>query len=122
MLQIRHSEERGQTDWGWLDSRHTFSFGDYHDPNRMGFRAFRVINSINNWLTRRIGVILLIGGLFTPLGSSLMAGTMAFATAELIERGEPLVNPAGHRLGSQFFLSGRQRCHLVVQAGPIYVR
>jgi redox-sensitive bicupin YhaK (pirin superfamily) len=44
MLTIRKAGGRGRTDWGWLDSRHTFSFGEYHDPEQMGFRALRVLN------------------------------------------------------------------------------
>lgn len=44
MIVVRDRDTRGHTKLGWLDSRHTFSFGDYHDPGQMGFGALRVIN------------------------------------------------------------------------------
>jgi redox-sensitive bicupin YhaK (pirin superfamily) len=44
MITARKSDQRGQTKIDWLDSRHSFSFGDYFDEDNMGFRTLRVIN------------------------------------------------------------------------------
>ena len=44
MIRFRDRMGRGRTQTGWLDSRHSFSFGDYRDPEQMGFRTLRVIN------------------------------------------------------------------------------
>ena len=44
MIAVRHAADRGNANLGWLDSKHTFSFGDFHDPGHMGFGNLRVIN------------------------------------------------------------------------------
>jgi len=44
MITVRPADQRGPSKFDWLDSRHSFSFGGYHDPKHVGFRALRVIN------------------------------------------------------------------------------
>jgi redox-sensitive bicupin YhaK (pirin superfamily) len=58
MITLRKSEQRGQTKIGWLDSKHSFSFGDYYDPKHESFGALRVINE--DWIAG--------GGGFAPHG------------------------------------------------------
>lgn len=44
MITLRPAEQRGQADYGWLQTRYTFSFADYYDPEHVHFRSLRVIN------------------------------------------------------------------------------
>jgi redox-sensitive bicupin YhaK (pirin superfamily) len=44
MITLRKADERGAADYGWLDARHSFSFGNYFDPANMEFRSLRVMN------------------------------------------------------------------------------
>jgi redox-sensitive bicupin YhaK (pirin superfamily) len=53
MIQIRKSNERGGGDYGWLKTKHTFSFNDYWDEKWMGFRSLRVINE--DWVAPKGG-------------------------------------------------------------------
>lgn len=53
MIRIRKSEDRFRTKIDWLDSRHSFSFGDHYDPDHLGFRALRVVNE--DWIAPGAG-------------------------------------------------------------------
>jgi redox-sensitive bicupin YhaK (pirin superfamily) len=53
MIRVRSSEDRGRGRASWLESRHSFSFADYHDPDHMSFRALRVLNE--DWIAPASG-------------------------------------------------------------------
>ncbi len=80
MLVIRNKDERGVANFGWLNSRHTSSFGEYHDQRFMGFGPLRVINEDRVAPARgfdthgRRGWLQLIRGEVEVDGAALSAG------------------------------------------------
>jgi hypothetical protein len=65
MITLRRSNERGKTKLNSLDRRHTFSFGDYYDPQHMVFRELRVVNEDRGVPLMTLGI--LTGGLWVGI-------------------------------------------------------
>jgi len=115
MITVRRSGERGKTNIGWLDSRHSFSFGDYHDPAFESFGALRVINE--DWIAG--------GGGFPPhshrdmeIVTYILEGALqhkdSIGGGGVIRPGEIQRMSAGSGIVHAEFNASRERpCHLL---------
>mgnify|MGYP001619042362 CR=1 FL=1 len=101
MITLRPGAERGRTLLKWLDSRHTFSFGEYHDPRQMGFRTLRVLND------DRVAP----GGGFATHGHRDME-ILSYALSGTLEHKDDLGNGSAIRPGEiQFMRAGTGVLH-----------
>jgi hypothetical protein len=115
MMTIRRSEDRGLTQIAWLQSRHSFSFGDYYDPANESFGALRVINE--DWIKGGAGfqphshrdmeiVTYILDGAIAHKDSSGGGGTIRPGEIQRMSAGTGITH-------SEFNPSDSQTCHML---------
>ena len=115
MITVRRSEDRGGTKIDWLDSRHSFSFGDYYDPANESFGALRVINE--DWIKGGAGfpphshrdmeiVTYILGGAIAHKDSSGGGGTIRPGEIQRMSAGTGITH-------SEFNASASETCHML---------
>ena len=115
MITVRKSEDRGKTHIDWLDSRHSFSFGEYYDPANESFGPLRVINE--DWIRGGAGfpphphrdmeiVTYILGGAIAHKDSTGGGGTIRPGEIQRMSAGSGIVH-------AEFNASPTEACHLL---------
>ncbi|HET7084116.1 MAG TPA: pirin family protein [Rhizomicrobium sp.] len=115
MITVRRSEDRGKTHIDWLDSRHSFSFGEYYDPANESFGSLRVINE--DWIRGGAGfpphphrdmeiVTYILDGAIAHKDSTGGGGTIRPGEIQRMSAGSGIVH-------AEFNASPSETCHLL---------